>query len=57
MKVKINKDELYPVYEIEESDYPGCAEIDLSQDEIAMIEAAGAVFYAAQRLIASKINE
>jgi hypothetical protein len=56
MKVKIDRDEWYPVYVID-SNYKYGEEIELSEKEIAFIQQASEIFRKAQEFIVSKLED
>lgn len=58
-KVRVSKDEWYPVYEID-PDHPGWVprgiEVELTEQELAIVEEADRLFDLAQIILSEKYN-
>ena len=57
MKVKLNEDESWPVYSIENDSVPGLIEIELTSDECTWVNETHAEFNRVQSFLKGKVAE
>jgi hypothetical protein len=57
MKVRVNRDEMYPVYFESHSEWPGDVEIELTEDEYNKWHAVSHSFETMQQLLSKRYKE